>query len=210
MLYIFEKIDLLEDDFLESVMPLMSGARREKIRRLRSLQNKNASAVVYLLLRLVLTEIYRINEAVEFDYSRNGKPVLKDFPLIHFNLSHSLNTAACAVADTTVGVDVQKITNVKDKVAQRVLTADEYKGFLASSEPDTFFCEIWTIKESYLKKTGQGIAAELRDITAADVADKIVIKGNGYFCCVCGPSVRSMQTVDIKYIGRDDFGKLFG
>jgi len=209
MLYIFEKTDLLYDDFLKEVKPLLSDTRREKIRRLRLAKSKTSSAVVYLLLRLALMETYGINEVVEFDYCGNGKPVLKDHPQIHFNLSHTSDTAACVVADAAVGVDVQSITNVKDRVARRVLTDAEYNGFLTSPEPEKYFCEIWSIKESFLKKTGQGIAAELSEISAADIYDKMVIKGDGYFCCVNGSSVISRKPVDIRYIGGEDFGKLF-
>jgi len=208
MLYIYDKIDLLEDEFLEDIIPLLSETRLDKIKRLRSVQSKKVSAIAYLLLRIALLENHNIMEAVEFEYIGNGKPILRDYPQIHFNLSHSQNTAACVIADSTVGVDVQKTKKVSDKVAKRVLTADEYAAFLSSCVPDEYFCEIWTIKESYLKKTGQGIAAELRDIKAAGIDNKAVTKGNGFFCCVCGSVAMSPQPLEIKYIGREDFGKL--
>ena len=208
MLYIFDDIDLMEDDFTDNMIPLLSEERFKKMQRLRSVQGKKASVVVYLLLRIALFENYDINENVGFIYKDKGKPVLKDYPDIHFSLSHSHNTAACVVADFETGVDVQKITKVSDRVAERVLTNDEYAGFLSSNEPDSYFCEVWTIKESFLKKTGQGITAELRNISAASVPDKIIYRGKEYFCCVCGPSIKASQKIDIKHIGREDFGKL--
>jgi len=209
MLYVCDKIDLFEDDFPDNVMPLLSEQRREKVRQLGSVQSKKASAAAYLLLRTALKEVYGINKACLFTYTVKGKPMLKDHPLIWFSISHSHNIAACVVSDHEVGVDVQKITKVSDKVARRVLTDDEYDVFKSTSEPDIYFCEVWTVKESFLKKTGQGIAAELRDISADAVKDKSVFKGDGYFCCVCGSSVKSLQTADIRYIGGEDFGKLF-
>jgi len=202
MLYVFENIDLLDDNFLDSKRSFLSEERLAKIQRLRSVDNKKASAVVYLLLRLALLNVYDLNEVVEFSYKENGKPALKDFPHIFFNLSHSFNTAACVVADVEVGVDVQRISSVKDKVAKRVLTDVEFAAFKSSTNPDEFFNEIWTIKESYLKRSGQGIAADLRMISADAVNDKMIYKRKDYFCCVCGSGLKK---INIKHIGREDF-----
>jgi len=205
MLYIFDGIDLLSDNFPGSKADFLSEERRKKVNKLRFNKSKKASAAAYLLLRIALKENYGINEAVEFSYGEKGKPLLKDYPLIHFSLSHSANTVACAVADFEVGVDVQQITEVKDKVAKRVLTDDEYSKYKDSLAPDEYFCEIWTIKESFLKKTGQGITKELREISADDIKNKKVYKGKDYFCCVCG---KEQQSIQIKFIGREDFEQL--
>jgi len=202
MLYLFEKIDLLEDDFIENVLSLLSEERKIKISKLQTPMNKNASAAAYLLLRIALSYEYLINKAVTFDYKEHGKPFLVGYPGIYFNLSHSHTTAACVVAETETGVDVQHITSVSDKVARRVLTEDEYSLFCKSSEPDDYFCEVWAIKESFIKKTGLGLSYELRDITAEDISDKQIIKGDNYYCCVCGPKMQ------IKYIGREDIERL--
>jgi len=203
MLYIFDEMDSLDDGFMERVMPLLSEERQEKIKRLRSPLSKKASAVVYLLLRLALAELYGINEAVVFGYAKNEKPVLRDYRHIHFNLSHCKNAAACVVCDSEVGVDVQHISPVTDKVARRVLTEKEFKAFISSDFRDEFFCETWTIKESFIKKTGQGITTELRGIEAENVADRMTFKGRGYFCCVCGAKMQ------IKHVRSENFGQLF-
>jgi len=203
MLYLFEKIDLLEDDFIENVLSLLSEERKIKISKLRTPMSKKASAVAYLLLRIALFIEYNINEAVLFDYKEHGKPFLKDYPEIFFNLSHSNDTAACAVADEVTGVDVQHIKPIPDNVAKRVLTENEYALFNSSPEPDDYFCKIWTIKESYIKRTGLGLASELKEIIADEVTDSQIFKGDDYYCCVCGPAVQ------IKYVGREDIEQLY-
>jgi len=203
MLYIFEKIDHLGDDFPESVMSLLSEERKIKISKLRSPMNKNASAVAYLLLRVALINEYGINEALVFDYKEHGKPVLRNHPEIRFNLSHSGDTAACIIAGSEVGIDVQHVAGIKDKVAKKVLTDDEYSIFNKSSDPDGYFCKVWTVKESYIKKTGQGLLFDFKTIAADDIPDTHIIKGENYYCCVCG-----IET-PIKYIGREDIEQLF-
>jgi len=205
MLYVFDELNTLCDSFFEDVMPLLSQERYTKVSRLRCGADKNASAAAYLLLRLVLLDTYNINETVSFVYEKKGKPVLESYPDIHFNLSHCKNAVACAVSDEAVGVDIQHITPISDKVARRVMTDCEYAAFKASSAADDYFCEIWTVKESFLKCTGQGIASELRVLAADEIMDKNIIKGNNYFCCVCGHGAQNMHR---KHIRREHFGKL--
>jgi len=203
MLYIFDEVCLVEDDLTERYKAFLSAERQAKIQKLRSPSGRSASAAAYLLLRLALLESYGINEAVKFEYADKGKPFLKDYPNIFFSLSHSKNVAACAVSVSEVGMDVQCVGPITDKVAKRVLTVNEYTAFKDSYTPDEYFCEVWVIKESFLKKTGQGISTELRDIEAGNVSGKTVYKGGNYFCCICGDAGK-----EILHIRRDDFEKL--
>jgi len=202
MLYIFDKTYSLPDDFSETVKPLLSIERYEKIQKLKSKKNKTTSAVAYLLLRLALKDAYSIDEVVTFEYQKLGKPTLRKFPDIHFSISHSKNAAASAVAGLPIGVDIQNISSVSDKAAKRVLTADEYLAYKEADRPDEYFCEIWSIKESFLKKSGKGITEEMGHISADDIDMKTVVKGEDYFCCVCGAEM------EIKHIRREDFEQL--
>ncbi|MCL2424779.1 MAG: 4'-phosphopantetheinyl transferase superfamily protein [Oscillospiraceae bacterium] len=206
MLYIIDELEMLDDNFSEKFQKLLSNDRFTKYQRLHSSLNKNASVAVYLLLRLGLRDVYGIDEIVEFDYAERGKPYLKDYPNIHFSLSHSHNIAACAISNVSVGVDVQKINHISDKVAKRVLTSDEYELFLKSSTPNDYFCKIWTMKESYLKQSGVGITLELNTIASESICDKKYFKKDNYYCCVCAKEAEIMQ---VRYIGRDCFEQLY-
>jgi len=202
MLYIFDEPECINEEFPECMLSLLSEDRSARVEKLRSQANRNASIIAYLLLRLALKNIYGINEAVEFDYAQKGKPGLLKYPDIHFNLSHSKSAIACVVSSVEVGVDVQDIVSVNDKVAKRVLTDDEFIEFKSSNTPDEYFCKIWTIKESVVKRTGQGLASDFRKITASEVVEITTYKGKNYFCSVCGPE---MQT---KFIRRENFEEL--
>ncbi|MCL2223133.1 MAG: 4'-phosphopantetheinyl transferase superfamily protein [Oscillospiraceae bacterium] len=184
MLYIFDEVGKLSDDFHIRLAPYLSQERIEKIGRIKSSSQKGLSAAVYALLRYALAVKYGIDEPVLFDYGKNEKPRLKDFPYIHFNLSHTASAVACALSDSPIGVDVQRISNVSDKVAERVLTKQEFKEFLQTENQDEYFCRLWTIKESLLKQTGQGIAAEFREMSADGFSDITVYKGDDYYCCI--------------------------
>jgi len=206
MLYIIDKLDLTDNNLLESMIPLLSAQRNQKVQRLRSGTGKNASAAAYLLLRFALNEVYNINEAVEFEIASKGKPALKKYPRIYFNLSHSKGVAACVIADFEVGVDVQNIRSVSEKTAKRVLTSEEYEAFLTTSYPDEYFCNIWTIKESYVKMTGLGLTTELRDLSAEKISNIYTFRGDDYYCSVCS----SVTTVEkVRIIGREDLEQLY-
>ena len=206
MLYIIDELEKLDDDFPENIQKLISNDRFAKYQRLPSSLNKKASVAVYLLLRLALHEVYGIDEVVEFDYAKKGKPSLIKYPQIHFSLSHSHNTAACAVSDYEVGVDIQQIAHISEKVAKRVLTNEEYEVYSHSQTPDEYFCKIWTIKESYVKQTGVGITIELNTISAESIVDKMVFNKDNYYCCVSGKEATKMQVINI---GRKQFEKLY-
>lgn len=87
-----------------------------------------------------------------------GKPYLINFPQIHFNISHSKGFVVCAVCDTPVGVDVQKITRYSPAIAKRICNDDELLRLINSSAQDSDFTKLWTRKESALKLYGTGIA----------------------------------------------------
>jgi len=205
MLYLFNELESLENNFSDAMLPFLSTERRAKVERLQSQTGKNASVAAYILLRLALQEEYRIHEAVVFEYLDKGKPVLKDHPHIHFNLSHTKGVAACVISDNKVGVDVQDIRYVTDKAAKRILTENEYIKFKSTPNPDEYFCEIWAIKESYMKMTGQGIAAAFNKMPVNEIDINLLFKENGYYCCVCGSFT---HTVQVKHIRREDFEKL--
>jgi len=205
MIYIFDELDKLRADFPDKFKELLSNERYSKYHRLHSSLCKKASAAVYLLLRIALNEVYGINEVVEFDYNEKGKPSLVKYPNIHFSLSHSHNIAACVVSDNPIGLDAQKICPVSDKVAKRVLTKDEYSTYINSREPNDYFCKIWAIKESYIKKMGDGITFVFDDISAEEIIDKNVFKEKDYYCCVCGSATNEMR---INHIGGKHFEQL--
>ena len=184
MLYVFDEISMLSDDFIVRCAPCMPQERIDKINRLRPSSSKVISAATYLLLRFALATEYSISEPVVFEYGRNDKPLLKGYPEIHFNLSHTSNAVACALSDVPIGVDVQHVSKVSERVARRVLSSCEFSEYLSGDSPDDYFCRVWAIKESVLKRTGQGIAVNLGEMIADSFLDVTVYRGDGYYCAV--------------------------
>lgn len=93
-----------------------------------------------------------------------GKPCLRpEMPgerALYFNLSHSGAYAVCALADEEVGCDIQQISPVRDRLIQRFFHETE-RAYIGDS--DERFTRVWTMRESYAKMTGEGIAV-MRDL----------------------------------------------
>lgn len=96
-----------------------------------------------------------------------GKPFLPDLPDFHFNLSHSGKWVVCAVATHPVGVDIEHISSPMQDIAQRFFSPDECAHLHALPEADrpAAFCELWVLKESYMKATGLGFHLPLEQLS---------------------------------------------
>ena len=96
-------------------------------------------------------------KAILFDKTASGKPVLKNFPNIHFNLSHSEDIALCAISNTPVGIDVEYLDkNIEYlNISKRFFSPAE----IINNKLDFF--KLWTQKEAYLKSQGKGLSAGL-------------------------------------------------
>lgn len=105
---------------------------------------------------------------LSFVFNDHGKPALAgavNGRRLAFNLSHTRGLVVCAVAwDTELGVDVEAVRdNPPLSVAQSYFAAPEID-VLQALEPgdraDAFYAT-WTLKESFIKARGQGLAIPL-------------------------------------------------
>ncbi|MBQ9079947.1 MAG: 4'-phosphopantetheinyl transferase superfamily protein [Clostridia bacterium] len=133
--------------------------RREITDSIKSNKEKLLSAGAGLLLAPALAVFGIDARAAAVKRAEHGKPYLVDYPNIHFSLSHSGEMVMCAVADAPIGCDIQRIQGAHISVAKRFFTSDEQKHIYMSDDAQTEFVRIWVLKESYVKLTGDGIAA---------------------------------------------------
>lgn len=122
-----------------------------------------------------------------------GKPYFSNCDHLYFNLSHSGEYAACVLADHEVGVDIQKVQGAAAvrRIAPRILHAGE----AAYREEESMLYRIWTVKEAYVKATGEGIRRDFRKIrvdfekgTVEDMPFTLWESIPGYMLAVCHAS----------------------
>ena len=97
------------------------------------------------------------NNELKFAVGEYGKPYLLNDLDIQFNISHSGDIIVCAVSAEPVGIDVELIKPINLKLAERFFHADENAYILAQADKEEAFFEIWTKKESYIKREGTSI-----------------------------------------------------
>ena len=110
----------------------------------------------------------------EYDYKQeeNGKPYIADIPGFYFSLSHSGEYVLCAVDSNETGADLQRMDrDVKDNLAKKVMTGNEYGTYMELSPQDKQkeFYRVWAIKESFCKLTGKGLSQDFREIEAEKI-----------------------------------------
>jgi 4'-phosphopantetheinyl transferase len=90
--------------------------------------------------------------------SASGKPYLADRPDLHVSISHSGDWVACAVAGVPVGVDIERIDRRRatSELIEEVCSDEEQRLIrrLPPTRRESFFTELWTLKEAWLKRHG--------------------------------------------------------
>ncbi len=172
MLWLIENVEQITLSDVVPLFPCLSEARREKLASFRHEPSAVQSALAELLLRHALREEYGLNELPAIETGKKGKPFFPDRPDIQFNLSHCKTAVTCALAEVPVGVDVQEHrTFCRDKQClsappiYRILSEPERAWVEAGETPaeqDRRFTAVWTCKEAYGKKTGDGFLYDLR------------------------------------------------
>ena len=117
----------------------------------------------HTLARRVLSHYHRevAPSAWRFGTNTWGKPaVTGPLPAGFFNLSHSGDLVAIAVAESEVGVDVERVRPMAhlDDVARHVFHPNELRWL--ARQPGTLpaFFRLWTLKEALLKAAGTGFS----------------------------------------------------
>lgn len=177
----------LEEDTFFSQLAKIPADRKEKILRMKNKEARMRSLTAGLLLQYMLCEEtgldYETAEPFQIRYGEKGKPYPARELSVHFSLSHSGDYVCCAIGDGPVGIDIQQKTEGKERLerlAERFFTCSE-KRMLSECEKEQrrdLFFRMWSIKESYLKLTGEGLCGGLSSFEISWQEKKIIRKKN--------------------------------
>ena len=174
----------IHDFNLQEALDEISASRREKALKFKHEQGQRECVLAYLLLKRALKEVYGIDENPELIEQEGGKPMLKDHPEIHFNLSHCKSAVACVIGDEPVGVDIERIRNYNAQLARHTMNDKELQEIKASTDEARAFIRLWTKKETVLKLTGEGIRSDLKTVLNRENVRFDVTEGDDYVCTV--------------------------
>ena len=209
------KVYLYDLDNLKDSNEYMYRQRQaRKERRPASLEYKDAGSkdIVNLGVTAALSEALKeygvLENDMDFVYGNHGKPYLRNKSGVFLNISHSGKYVMCAAGDVEMGIDIQKHVNNRRHIAKRFFSENEYKkieNICELKEADKLFFDMWSVKESYVKATGEGIGDSFKDIEVMISKDGVInvvyknvpvsyvfkkyeIDGYSAVVCACVPS----------------------
>ncbi len=131
--------------------------------------------LIYANTRVVLRKLLSYHTGIAphrliFDYKAYGKPCLnsdQNSKNIHFNISHSQSLSMIAISPgNEIGIDIEYMQPIKNmmQIAKDYFSNQEYSHLKmhVTNQRNTLFYQYWTLKEAYLKLTGEGIAQGLK------------------------------------------------
>lgn len=158
--YYFDIEPLRNKVTFESQLEKITEGRLERIEKSQSTADKLRLMGSGLLINFIKTK-YFVDSDVAVD--KHGKPYFVNSDL-KFNLSHSGRYVVAAVSDYEVGIDIQKKKADKHRIAEKNFLQGECAYINAGAndeERHQRFCEVWTMKEAYLKNIGMGLRKPL-------------------------------------------------
>jgi 4'-phosphopantetheinyl transferase len=159
--YIADISALKETSVFERFLGQVPEYRQKKAMSFKFPKGKMQSLGVGLLLQMACRDAGFDGADNHIVYGENGKPYLKDFPEVHFNLSHSGERVMCVISPFEVGCDVEIIKGDRGKLAERFFKPEEsawIKHFETLEAQSEAFYRLWTLKECYMKVTGRGLS----------------------------------------------------
>lgn len=112
------------------------------------------SAFAYSLLKYALEVWKGATELPAVAADSRGKPYFPEQPDWQFSLSHTRGFVLAAVSEKPVGADVQLRDGRGERLAGRLMSEREREQF--------DFYELWSLRESLYKLTGEGSLRTLR------------------------------------------------
>ena len=158
MLYVFDDFETLSSKQFNEILDSLPRWRYNKVIKYHNLIDRQLCAMGYILLRDALKNEYGIEDGFDVGFLSNGKPYLKKYPSIHFNLSHCKEAVVCVINNNEIGIDVEAVPQELDiELMNHVMNKEECQYILDSLNPQVEFIKLWTKKESFLKCTAIGL-----------------------------------------------------
>jgi 4'-phosphopantetheinyl transferase len=164
--------NITQAELLHKYKELLSDDETKKQQRYKFSHDRHDALITRAFVRDLLSYYADVapNEW-RFDKGEKDKPEIVNPPLpLRFNLSHTKGLIICAVTlENDIGCDVENTTRSNDvlAIADRYFSSAETKELFSLPEEKQRhrFFDYWTLKESYIKAWGLGLAIPLKDFS---------------------------------------------
>jgi 4'-phosphopantetheinyl transferase len=170
-LYFSYPEEIRDPELLHQYQSLLNDDERSQMYRMSYERHRHQYLVTRVLIRTCLSAYLQV-EPADWRFNKNGygKPGIshpKSILPIRFNLSHTNGMIMCGITrDCEIGVDVedaQRTTRAAFDSLSRYFSSREIEdlGKLPPDQQRQRFFDYWTLKESYIKARGMGLAIPL-------------------------------------------------
>lgn len=187
-------------------------ARREAVERFKNKRAACVSVTAGLLLQETAERVLGLKAPeLLIGTGTQGKPYIIGCEQFEYNISHSGEYVVLAYGEERLGIDIEQIGDKDIAVARRCFTQKEYDyviygdGSCDGEQADiqSRFSRIWTMKESYLKMTGEGISVPLNSFEVNPHARCVenteyrffVTQWEAYHIAVCAEDVEHVRII---------------
>jgi 4'-phosphopantetheinyl transferase len=178
--------NITEPELLNQYKTLLSADETIKQQRYKFSHDRHDALITRAFVRDLLSYYADIApNDWRFDKGEKDKPEIVNPPLpLRFNISHTKGLIICAVTlEDDIGCDVENTTRSNDllAIANRYFSAIETKELfsLTKEQQQHRFFDYWTLKESYIKAWGLGLAIPLKDFSF-NITNAIAEKNNSF------------------------------
>ena len=141
-LYMLTPVRPLSDEEANALLARLPKGLRERLAR-KTGAARDESLFAYALLAHALHDRCGWEALPEVAFGAHGKPYFPSCPDVFFSLSHSRGAVLLAVHDHSIGVDIERLRPVSERMRTRFHASDE-----------AAFWQDWVQRESRCKRRG--------------------------------------------------------
>lgn len=160
-IYKFNIREFENPDMEKQMLETISRENRDTLRRIKNRESYLRSLAGEGMIRQKAAEKTGIHpQQLVIRKNEYGKPYFLNLPEVHFNISHSGEWILGILSEKECGIDVELVKEARMDVAKRFFAKEEYELLLQKEgeKRRALFYELWTLKESYVKYKGMGLA----------------------------------------------------
>lgn len=162
MIWDYCRVSSLTQDDYDRLLEGLSASRRARICRLRKEEDRRRSLAGEGLAKALLQQHFGM-EHIALESAPNGRPFVPGDE-VFLSIGHCEDLVVCAVSQTPVGIDIERIRPFDLRAAELICVPQELEYVqngkaLNKDDPTQLqrFFEIWTAKEAWFKQQGTGI-----------------------------------------------------
>ena len=168
---------------ISHLFSLLSPQEQERCRTLKTPSLQQAFTTRRGRLRQILTHYqpHTSPQTWEFETNTYGRPILKQYHPLSFNITHTPTQAFCLTSPHTIcGIDSERVSpiDINSSFFTHTLTSNEQH--LIRSIPSSLharaFTAFWCLKEAHLKALGVGLTSPMNTLeiplTIQDLSDQ--------------------------------------